>query len=142
MIRLATKYDRKEIIEILLEFQKHVIDVPKVKNENHINTLLDNIFAGQGAIFYKEGQGLLMSVVFPSVWCDKTLILHELAWYVKPEFRNTSTGYRLLKAYTDFGNKLKEEGRIDMFTICKMVNSPDVKFGKFGFAKHNDVWLQ
>jgi len=56
--------------------------------------------------------------------------------------RNTSVGYRLLKKYVDYGNQLKQEGRIAMFAIAKMVTSPDVKYGKFGFSKLDENWIQ
>jgi GNAT superfamily N-acetyltransferase len=68
--------------------------------------------------------------------------MYELAWYVKPEFRNTTIGYRLLKEYVDYGKQLKEEGRIRVFSIAKMVTSPDIKYNKFGFTKIDENWIQ
>jgi GNAT superfamily N-acetyltransferase len=65
-----------------------------------------------------------------------------LAWYVKPEYRNTTIGYRLLKAYVEYGKQLKAQNRIKMFTITKMVTSPDIKYGKFGFTKLDENWVQ
>ena len=102
----------------------------------------DNILAGQGIIYIEDGIGLIIGIVMPTIWCDKTLVLNELAWYVKPEFRHTTVGYRLLKAYVDYGKQLKEEGRIKMFTITKMVTSPDIKYGRFGFSKLDENWIQ
>lgn len=140
MIRLATTYDRTKIIEMMLEFQDEIDGVLKVNNEPYWHKLLDSIFAGAGAIFYEENKGLLMSVVAPSMFCDKTLILHEIAWYVRPEFRNGTTGYRLLDAYTDLGNKLKEEGRIALFTVSKLVTSGHISYERLGYVKHHETW--
>lgn len=140
MIRLATTYDRKEIIEMMLEFQDEVENLLKVDNEPYWNKLLDSIFAGAGAIFYEQGKGLLMSVVAPSMFCDKTLILHEIAWYVRPQFRNGTTGYRLLDAYTDLGNKLKDEGRISVFTVSKLTTSKPINFERLGYVKQHETW--
>jgi GNAT superfamily N-acetyltransferase len=95
-----------------------------------------------GVVFIEDGKGLIMALISHTAWCDKTYQMYELAWYVKPEFRNTSVGYRLLKTYVDYGKQLKEEGRIKLFSIAKMVTSPDVKYSKFGFAKLDENWIQ
>lgn len=144
MIRQATKYDKTQIIEMMKLFraESHIEQYRDLDNVDYWNKLLDNILAGQGIIYIEDGVGLIMGLIVPTIWCDKTLSLHELAWYVKPEFRNTTTGYRLLKAYVDYGKQLKQEGRIKMFTITKMVTSPDIKYGRFGFSKLDENWIQ
>ena len=144
MIRQATKYDKTQIIEMMKLFraESHIEQYRDLDNVDYWNRLLDNILAGQGIIYIEDGVGLIMGLIVPTIWCDKTLALHELAWYVKPEFRNTTTGYRLLKAYVDYGKQLKESGRIKMFTITKMVTSPDIKYGRFGFSKLDENWIQ
>ena len=118
---------------------EHYKDLDNVK---YWNELLDNIFAGAGVIYIEDNVGLIMGLITPTIWCNKTLALHELAWWVKPECRNGTVGYRLLKAYVDYGKQLKETGRIKMFTITKMVTSPDVKYQKFGFSKLDENWVQ
>jgi GNAT superfamily N-acetyltransferase len=144
MIRQATKYDKTQIIEMMQLFraESHIEQYKDLDNVEYWNRLLDNIFSGQGIIYIEDGIGLIMGVVTPTIWCDKTLVLNELAWYVKPEHRNTTVGYRLLKAYVDYGKQLKETGRIKMFTIAKMVTSPDLKYGRFGFSKLDEIWIQ
>lgn len=144
MIRQATKYDKTQIIEMMQLFraESHIEQYRDLDNVEYWNRLLDSILAGQGIIYIEDGIGLIMGVVMPTIWCDKTLVLNELAWYVKPEHRNTTVGYRLLKAYVDYGKQLKELGRIKMFTIAKMVTSPDLKYGRFGFSKLDEIWIQ
>jgi GNAT superfamily N-acetyltransferase len=144
MIRTATKYDKTQIIEMMQLFraESHIEQYKDLDNVAYWNRLLDAIFAGQGIIYIEDGIGLIMGVVMPTIWCDKTLVLNELAWYVKPEHRNTTVGYRLLKAYVDYGKQLKEAGRIKMFTIAKMVTSPDLKYDRFGFSKLDEIWIQ
>jgi N-acetylglutamate synthase-like GNAT family acetyltransferase len=68
--------------------------------------------------------------------------MYELAWYVKPQYRMGMVGVRLLKAYIDYSIKLKEEGRIKLFTITKMVSSPDFDYSKLGFKKIEENWMQ
>lgn len=144
MIRQATKYDKKQIIDMLYNFanESKVTYCHNYSNWDYINGLIDSILAGQGIIYIKDNVGLIMGLIVPTIWCNKTLALHELAWYVKPEYRNTTTGYRLLKAYVEYGKQLKAQDRIKMFTITKMVTSPDIKYGKFGFTKLDENWVQ
>ncbi len=144
MIRQATKQDKKQIIELMQLFraESSIEQYKNLNNEIYWNKLLDTILAGAGIIFIEDGVGLIMAIITPTIWCDKTLYMQELAWYVKPEQRNTSIGYRLLKKYVEYGNKLKDEGRISMFAIAKMVTSPDIKYGKFGFTKLDENWIQ
>jgi hypothetical protein len=144
MIRQATKYDKTEIIEMMKQFRAEA-DFPellKVDNEEHWNTMLDGIFAGQGVIFLEEGKGLLMAIVLPTIWCNKTFAMHELAWYVRPEQRNTTIGFRLFSAYLVYGRQLKEQGRIKYFTITKLDVSPNLKYEKYGFRKKDENWIQ
>jgi hypothetical protein len=144
MIRTATKYDKTQIIEMMQLFraESHIEQYKDLDNVEYWNQLLDNIFAGQGIIYIEDNVGLIMGLIVPTIWCNKTLVLHELAWYVKPEYRNTTTGYRLLKAYVEYGKQLKAQDRIKMFTITKMVTSPDIKYDRFGFTKIDENWVQ
>jgi GNAT superfamily N-acetyltransferase len=144
MIRKATKYDKIQIIEMMKLFraESNIEQFQDIDNEPYWNRLLDNILAGAGVVFIEEGKGLIMALISHTAWCDKTYQMYELAWYVKPEYRNTTVGYRLLKTYVDYGKQLKAEGRIKLFSIAKMVTSPDVKYNKFGFAKLDENWIQ
>ena len=144
MIRQATRQDKEQIIKLMKLFraESNIKQYQGLDNEPYWNKMLDTILAGAGVIFIEDGIGLIMAIITPTIWCDKTLYMQELAWYVIPEKRNTSVGYRLLKKYVEYGNKLKEEGRIAMFAIAKMVTSPDKKYGKFGFTKLDENWIQ
>lgn len=144
MIRQANKYDKIEIIEMMKAFRQEA-DMPElldIDNEEYWNQLLDNIFAGQGVVFLEEGKGLIMALITPTIWCNKTYAMHELAWYVKPEQRNTTIGYRLFISFLNYAKKLKEEGRIKYFTMTKLDVSPNLKYEKYGFRKKDENWIQ
>ncbi len=144
MIRKATKYDKTEIIQMMQMFRAEA-DIEHYKHLDNVvywNKLLDNIIAGQGVVFLEQGKGLLMAIITHTAWCDRTFQMYELAWYVKPEYRNTTIGYRLLKEYIDYGKQLKEQGRIKFFSIAKMISSPNIKYDKFGFNKLDETWIQ
>lgn len=144
MIRKATKYDKTQIIEMMKAFraESNIEQYKHLDNLTYWNKLLDSILAGQGVIFIEDGKGLIMALITHTAWCDRTFQMYELAWYVKPEFRNTTVGYRLLKEYIDYGKQLKDRGRIKLFTIAKMVTSPNIKYEKFGFKKLDETWIQ
>jgi GNAT superfamily N-acetyltransferase len=144
MIRQATKYDKTEIIEMMQLFRAEA-DIEQYRHLDNVvywNKLLDSILAGQGVIFLEEGKGLIMALISHTAWCDRTFQMYELAWYVKPEYRNTTVGYRLLKEYIDYGKQLKKQGRIKLFSIAKMISSPNIKYDKFGFNKLDETWIQ
>lgn len=143
-MRQANKFDKQDIISLMLEFKNEsdIQELREINNPEYWDRLLNTILAGAGIIFIEPGKGLIMGLISHSVWCDKTLQLYELAWYVKPEYRNTSLGYRLLKSYVDYGNELKQSGRIKFFSIAKMITSPDIKYDRFGFKKLDENWIQ
>lgn len=141
MIRIATKYDKPEICEMMRLFRIEA-DLPEYKDVENIDHLLDPILSGQGIIFLEENKGLIMAIIAPTLWSDKTLVMYELAWYVKPEHRNTTTGYRLFVSYLNYAKKLKEENRIKYFTISKMDTSPNLNYEKFGFRFKDENWIQ
>lgn len=140
MIREATIYDKPEILEMLAMFQQES-QIEELQHIGEIDDLLNVIFAGMGVIFIREQVGIILGIIVPSIWDKKTLVLHELAWYVKPEFRHTLSGYRLFKAFVDFGMKAKEEGRIAMCTMSKLPTSPNLDYGKYGFRKLDENWV-
>jgi len=144
MIRQATKYDKTQIIEMMKRFKEEskIEQLKQLDNEPYWNQLLDSIFAGQGVVFVKDNVGLIMGVVMPTIWCNKTFVMHEFAWWVDKEYRNGTTGYRLVKEYIKYGNKLKEQGRIIFFTLSKLPITPKLDYTKLGFEKLDENWIQ
>lgn len=112
-----------------------------LENVDYINKILDSIMAGAGIIYLVENQGMIIGIFQPTIWDDTTLALYELAWYVKPEYRHTSAGYRLLSTYLKKAEQLKESGRIGLYTLTKMTTSPNMKYEKFGLIKTDENWI-
>ena len=144
MIRQATKYDRIQLQEMIRMFRDEspIEQYKDIDNPEYFNSLVDSIIAGRGVIFIEDNVGFIMGIISPVVWCDKTYAMYELAWYVKPQYRMGMVGVRLLKAYIDYAKQLKEQGRIKLFTITKMVSSPDFDYSKLGFKKIEENWMQ
>lgn len=143
MIRLANKFDKPQIIEMLRMFRDEspIEQYKTFENTEYIGTLIDSIIAGRGVIFIEQGIGMIIGVIQPTIWCDKTMALYELAWYVKPEYRNTTVGYKLLKKYLDYANAARDEGKIKLFTLSKLTTSPNMKYEKFGLVKVEENWM-
>lgn len=145
MVRQANKFDKPQIIEMLRMFRNEspIKQYKELENEEYINRLLDKIIAGQGVIFIADNIGMIMGVMIPTIWDDTKLALYELAWYVKPEHRSTSalTGYRLFRTYIDYAKQLKNDNKISLYTMAKMTTSPNIDYGKYGFTKIEESWM-
>jgi N-acetylglutamate synthase-like GNAT family acetyltransferase len=144
MIRQATKYDITQLTEMIRMFRDEspIQQYKDIDNPEYFSKLVSGILAGQGVIYIEDNVGFIMGIITPVIWCDKTLAMYELAWYVKPEYRHKTTGYKLLKAYIDYAKELKAQGRIKLFTITKMITSPDIDYSRFGFQKIEENWMQ
>lgn len=144
MIRQATKYDKLQLQEMMRMFRDEspIQQYKDIDNPEYFDSLVDSIIAGRGVIFIEDNVGFIIGLISPIIWCDKTYAMYELAWYVKPKHRMGMVGVRLLKAYIDYAKQLKEQGRIKLFTITKMVSSPDFDYSKLGFKKIEENWMQ
>lgn len=144
MIRQATKYDKIQLQEMIRMFRDEspIEQYKDIDNPEYFNSLIDSIIAGRGVIFIEDNVGFIIGLISPVIWCNKTLAMYELAWYVKPEYRMGMVGIRLLKQYIDYAKQLKEQGRIKLFTVTKMITSPDFDYSRFGFKKIEENWMQ
>lgn len=148
MIRQANKFDIPAIIGMLKNYRNNApIEVLKTaNNEEYINGLLSEIIAGAGFILLAEKDnvpiGMLIAAKIPNVWNPQAIQCSEVAYWVEPEFRGGTAAYRLISAYIKKCDDLKQQGKIDFYTITKMSNSPDLKYNKFGFQKLEDTWFK
>lgn len=145
-IQQATKFDTDAMIEMLEHYREstpiRIFD--NYDNVPYVKQVLAHIFAGRGVAFiaYKKNVpiGLIVGIIDQSIWDKDLLVMKELAYWVEPEHRGTTAGYRLLSKYIEYGKELQSLGRIKTFTISKMTNSPDLDYKKFGFDKVEETW--
>ena len=144
----ANKFHTDIIIEMLLRY-KHETPVAAFSNYGNVEfvkKVLTHIFAGRGValLAFKDEvpAGLLIGFIDQSIWDPELCILKELAYWVNVEFRGTSAAYRLLSKYNENAKSLLDSGRIQQWTISKMVNSPDLDYTKFGFSKVEETFSQ
>lgn len=147
MIRKANKFDVDNILQILINFRNSApyeflyVNVDKI----YFSKLFHQILAGNGICFVaeKEGKliGTIIGIITPNIWDPTTLVLNELAYWVEPEFRNGTSGYKLLKTYNDEAKSLHEKGIIKLYTMSKMTNSPNLDYSRFGYKKTEETWV-
>lgn len=120
------------------------LEFHKDTNEAHAGKIIDAVLLGAGVCFVAEDSkdvyGMLLAIKNPNVWDPTVMALHELAYWVDPEMRGGSAGYKLLKTYADYAKEQKEKGAITYYTVSKMVTSPDLDYSRFGFSKLEEMW--
>jgi len=148
IIREANRFDIPEILDLLRNYRDATpwSRVAKCDDADYVTKIITFILSGGGIIFIAEDEtklfGMLMAIRNSNAW-DPTLIqLDEMCYWVEPEHRGTSAGYRLIKEYVKYAQELKDKGGIEAYTISKMVNSPDLKYDKFGFEKLEEKWIR
>lgn len=145
-IRLANKFDLPHVLRMLRHFRDNTpLDcMRECDDEQWINSLFHQIIIGGGVALIAENEepiGMILGVFEHNIWDPKSLLLRELVYWVEPEYRGTTAGYRLLKKYNEIANDLKEQNKIKLYTMTKMVNSPDLDFARFGYQKTEEVWV-
>jgi hypothetical protein len=147
LIRNASPFDIEQILDRLRDYRSHMPYgfLADANDSEHVKTLLTHLMVGQGVVLVADHEsrivGVLIAGVMPSIWSPKHLMLTEFAYWVDEEARGGTTGYRLLRQYLDEAIKMREAGRIANCFISKMVNSPDLKYDRFGFKKLEEFWV-
>lgn len=146
-IRPANKFDLNHVLDMLRRFREATpIDLMReCDNETYVNTLFHHIILGGGIalIAEKDDQpvGMIIGIKDQNIWDPDIKILRELVYWVEPEARNSTAGYKLLLEYNKQAKQLVEEDKIKLYTMTKMVNSPDLDFERFGYKKTEEVWV-
>ena len=145
-IRDATPHDIPALLEMLRQYRAQMPYgmLQDADDAEYVTQMLTNLIAGQGLVLVAETSslvGLLVAGIMPSLWSPKHTMLTEFAYWVAPEHRGGTAGYRLLNQYLERGIKLKEDGRVRHIFLSKMVNSPDLSYERFGFRKLEEFWV-
>jgi hypothetical protein len=141
MIRHATLQDFDRIMEMMINFANSSPFDPQHNpeyNDEYIRRLLCN-FMKNGVVLLGEVkgevQGMLIAGISPDIWLPHVKTMKEVAWWVEPDHRFGTLGFRLLKEYVKCGEKLVENDIIDGFTLTNMEISPDFDLEKRGWSK-------
>lgn len=89
-----------------------------------------------------EGKGFIVGMIAPSFLHPGKLQAQELAWYVEPEFRGTSTAIKLMKMYEAEAIK---RGCKEIGMVCLEALDP-VRTGniyeKLGYNKYETHYIK
>jgi len=146
IVRQATPFDVPALLDMLRSYRRltPLKFLAEADDAEYVTKLLTELIAGKGVALVVENDGvvgMLLASISPSIWSPKHLLLTELAYWVEPECRGGTAGYRLLSEYKKIGEQMKKENRICNFLISKMSNSPNLQYQKFGFDKLEEFWV-
>jgi GNAT superfamily N-acetyltransferase len=144
---MAVPNDKASIMRMIGEYRMvSPLEFHKTSSLGHADKIVDIILEGAGFCLVSEDvdgiHGMLLAFYNPNIWNPEKMALHEAAYWVDPDYRGGRSGYRLIKSYVEEGKRLQAEGKIEYFTISKMINSPDLDYGRFGFSKLEEMWEQ
>jgi L-amino acid N-acyltransferase YncA len=143
-IRHATKFDAEQIIEMLWHYHDSgTIEGLEVPNESTALKILTMILAGAGiALVAEKNQklvGMLLAFKAPFLWDNSKYTMNEIAYWVEPEHRGGTAGYRLLAQYIEYCDNQLDEGHISNYTMSQM-NGQDLNYSRFGLKPIETVW--
>lgn len=146
-IRKATKFDIVPLVDMLMNY-KDQTPIPRFSSctRARLHEVVTHILAGAGLamIAYKDDKpaGMLLGVIDLNIWDNSIRVLKEISYWVEPEYRGSTAGYRLIKQYSDHAKELHKKGMLTFWTISKMTNSPDLDYSRFGYKKIEETWYQ
>jgi hypothetical protein len=139
MIRYAKVNDIPSVIEMLVdfskatpvEFLKHAQYNPKLVQFALLNVMRSGLIL----LSERDDQitGMLIAQVVNDQWMPHLRYLKELAWWVKPEYRNSTDGYRLLAEYNRIGRAQLEAKRVTAIQLTTLANKPIPGIEKMGW---------
>ena len=146
IVRQASPFDIPILLDMLRSYRSltPLTFLSQADDAEYVTRLLTELMAGKGVVLVADNDGvvgMLIASIGPSVWSPKHFLMTELAYWVEPESRGGTAGYRLLAEYKKTGERLVKENRICNFLISKMSNSPNLQYQKFGFDKLEEFWV-
>jgi hypothetical protein len=147
MIKEATRYDMDSLVSMTkqyaAEFPSRLASDPSNFDADNIKSLYFSIMAGRGFILLDtELKGFLVAIILNNTWFPKILEMHELAWWVMPEFRNTSIGGKLWLEFNRRADEYIESGRIKAVITSLAANSPAIDYKKRGYKMLETSYLK
>lgn len=145
-IRLANKFDLPYFLKTVHKIHEQgeigTFDVDL--DDEYLNMMFATAINGGGLVLIAESDepiGIMLALISPNVWSDKTLLMNELLWYVQEEYRNTRAGYLLLKKYQELCEELTIKKRIRFHTITTAKSMFDIEFSRFGYDRIAETWI-
>ena len=143
-IRLANKFDIPQLAEMLRHYRDSgTIKGLKVENEETGMKILTAIIVGMGVAIVSEKDdkitGMLLAIKTPFMWDNTKLVMSELAYWVEPEHRGSTAGYRLISKYVEIADELMQKGVIMNYTLSQMAEQ-NLDYSRFGLKPIETTW--
>ena len=148
MIRQINRWDYEQILDIMQAFadatEMKGYDYDQTDRQRAKEILLRCEVGGVSLCKATEAgeiQGVILSLIDQDLWIPRVLRLREVAWWVKPEYRNSTVGAKLFHAYRQRAEELRQQGRIQSYTISRMSFSPEFDFERRGFRHLESTYI-
>lgn len=144
-IRQANKYDAKKIVDMLWNYHDsgniEGLDVDP-DSETPLR-IVSTILAGAGIALVAEKPeglvGMLLAFKAPFLWDNSKYTMNEIAYWVEPEHRGSTAGYRLLAEYVKYCDEQKTKGHITNYTMSQM-DGQSLDYSRFGLKPIETTW--
>ena len=151
IIREANKFD----VEYFIELVHQLASAEHIMTYNHggldsqyLNQLFASIIAGAGIAVIavdtekNKNVGMAVGMISPALWSPHILNMIQILLWTDEEYRQSKTGYKLLKAYEDKIEEFMEQERIRYSTICASEPLFDTDFSKFNYSMDEKIWIR
>ena len=135
-MRYATKYDMPHLIDMMKAYadEAGIETLKQNQNEEHVKALFYEMIKGRGFILIDDQfRGFLAAYVTRNFWNNLVKELHEVAWWVVPEFRDTSVGGKLWLRFNKLAQDMLEQKRVHIVCTSLMPNSPNIDYTRYNF---------
>lgn len=135
-MRYATKYDIPHLIDMMKAYadEAGIETLKQNQNEGHVKALFFEMIKGRGFVLIdNQFRGFLAAYVTRNFWNNAVKELHEVAWWVVPEFRDTSVGGKLWLRFNKLAQDMLEQKRVHIVCTSLMPNSPNIDYTRYNF---------
>jgi N-acetylglutamate synthase-like GNAT family acetyltransferase len=135
-MRYATKYDMPHLIEMMKAYadEAGIETLKQNQNEEHVKELFYEMIKGRGFVLIDDQfRGFLAAYVTRNFWNSSVKELHEVAWWVEPEFRDTSVGGKLWLRFNKLAQDMLNQKRVQIVCTSLMPNSPNIDYTRYNF---------
>jgi hypothetical protein len=145
MIRIANKFDVPQILDMLRNYRDSgkIYGVKDITDEATPIRILTHILAGGGIAYVDQKDneliGMLLAVKTPYLWDHTKFVMNEIVYWVEPEHRGSTTGYKLLSKYIEHCDNLVEDNVIVNYTMSQM-EGQQLNYSRFGLRPIEHTW--
>ena len=146
IVRTIKVQDIQKVADILRDFRSDEITPEFVKYGDEqtvaVERLLINHFFEHSFLVEEKGEviAVLIAHVAAMPLTPSSLIMEEVIFYVKEQYRNGRAGYMLFKAWSEYAKMLRSVGKVHAVLMHTLTDSP-IDMKKHGFAEMQTTYV-